>query len=417
MLGGARLAGDFREAEKVGLGKTARANGEYADGLRLRGALENHGVEILDAAGKLGLEAQSFVEFFDALVKLRGALEIELGAGALAVGFDGGAERVAAAIEKLHEAGDFRVVFLLGASGKARREAHFHFGIDAARKSRIAADFDLAAADLEQIESFFGEGAGGFPGREGAVVGAGSGRAGIVQRDVARDVAARIGVAQADFEDGGRAEASQFAIAPRKKMFGDLVVGEGLLEPGAGEAIADAAREIAKVEPLARRIGGAEKTLEAAAQILRADKERLGVFRACLDQADGGAGRKRGEKVFVARRVEVLAAIEFQHGDRITRKWPATADRQVPPRDRREGHISSSPATSACGGDVTSLPEAHRSPSSRLRQKAQETVHEVGSLAALHKKGPKTPVQTTNLAHQATCMSPKRFRNDSSDFS
>jgi hypothetical protein len=89
----------------------------------------------------------------------------------------------------------------------------------------------------------------------------------------------------------------------------------------------------------------------------------------------------------------------------------------VPPRDRREGHISSSPATSACGGDVTSLPEAHRSPSSRLRQKAQETVHEVGSLAALHKKGPKTPVQTTNLAHQATCMSPKRFRNDSSDFS
>src|SRR5690348_6510724 len=96
VLGGARLAGDFREAEKVGLGKTARANGEDADGLLLGGALENHSVEILDAAGKLGLKAQGFVEFFDALVKLSGALEIEVGAGVLAFGFDGRAERVAA---------------------------------------------------------------------------------------------------------------------------------------------------------------------------------------------------------------------------------------------------------------------------------------------------------------------------------
>jgi hypothetical protein len=109
-----------------------------------------------------------------------------------------------------------------------------------------------------------------------------------------------------------------------------------LLEPRAGEAIADGSREIAKIEALAGRIGGTKKPLEAAAQVLRADKERLGVFRAGLDQADGGAGRKRGEKVFVARRVKVLAAIEFQHGDRITRKWPATADRQVPAGEKRK---------------------------------------------------------------------------------
>ena len=134
---------------------------------------------------------------------------------------------------------------------------------------------------------------------------------------MARDVAARVGIAQADFEDGGRAEASELAVAPGEKMFGDLVVGEGLLEPGASEAIADGAREIAKIEALAGRLGGAEKALQSAAQVLRADEERLGVFRACLDQADGGARREGGEEVFLARGVEVLAAVEFQHGDRI----------------------------------------------------------------------------------------------------
>ena len=42
-----------------------------------------------------------------------------------------------------------------------------------------------------------------------------------------------------------------------------------------------------------------------------------------------------------------------------------------------------------------------RSLSSRLRQEAQEPDHEVGGLAALHEKGPKTQLQTTTLAHPA----------------
>ena len=55
-------------------------------------------------------------------------------------------------------------------------------------------------------------------------------------------------------------------------MSGDLVVGEGLLEFGAGEAVANAAGEIAEIKALAGWIGRAEETLEAAAQILRPDQ-------------------------------------------------------------------------------------------------------------------------------------------------
>ena len=157
--------------------------------------------------GEFGAKAQRGVEFFDALVKLRGALEIEIGAGAFAVVFDGGAERVAVGVEKLHQALDFGVVFLFGASGKARGEAHFHFGIDAAGKSGIATNFDLAAADFEEVERLLGKSERGFSGGERAVVSAGCGCAGFVDGDAARDVAARIGIAQADFQDGGRTQA------------------------------------------------------------------------------------------------------------------------------------------------------------------------------------------------------------------
>lgn len=64
-------------------------------------------------------------------------------------------------------------------------------------------------------------------------------------------------------------------------------------------------------------IGWAEEPLEAAAQVLRANEKRLGVGGAGLDEADGRARRKSGEEVFVARGVEILAAVEFEHGDRI----------------------------------------------------------------------------------------------------
>ena len=72
------------------LGEAPR-NAKDADGLVFGGTLENDGVEIGDAAGELGEESECGVEFFDALVKLGGALEIEIGAGTFSVGFDRGA--------------------------------------------------------------------------------------------------------------------------------------------------------------------------------------------------------------------------------------------------------------------------------------------------------------------------------------
>ncbi len=163
-------------------------------------------------------------------MELRGALEIEIGAGAFAVLFDGRAERAAVGVEELHQPPNFGVVFPFGASGKARREAHLHFGIDAAGKCWIAANFDLAAAHFEQVESLLGESQRRFSGREGAIVSACGGRADFVHGDAPRDVAARVGVAQAYFQDGGGAQARELRIALREDLFCVLVIGQGLFE-------------------------------------------------------------------------------------------------------------------------------------------------------------------------------------------
>jgi hypothetical protein len=56
---------------------------------------------------------------------------------------------------------------------------------------------------------------------------------------------------------------------------------------------------------------------------LRADEERLGVvgvFSTELDEADGGAGRERGEEVFGVGCVKLLAGVEIEHGRRILRE-------------------------------------------------------------------------------------------------
>src|SRR5882762_9749172 len=58
-------------------------------------------------------------------------------------------ERSPARFQELHQPLYFDVVFLLRAARKAWREAHFHFGVQAARKRRIAADLDLAAPHFE----------------------------------------------------------------------------------------------------------------------------------------------------------------------------------------------------------------------------------------------------------------------------
>ena len=92
-------------------------------------------------------------------------------------------------------------------------------------------------------------------------------------------------------------------------MLGVLIVGEDLFERRAGEPVTNATREFAEIEAFARGIGGTEKPLQAAAQILRANQKRFGVFRARFDQANGRMGRKRGEEIFVASGVEIVAAV------------------------------------------------------------------------------------------------------------
>ncbi len=163
-------------------------------------------------------------------MKESGALEIEIGAGAFAVVFNRQAERVAVGVEELHQPLNLAVVFLFAASGKARGQTHFHFGIDAARKCWIATDFDLAAADFEQVESLLGEGERGFPGRKGTIVSACRGPAGFVNCYAAGDVAARVGVAQADFQDRGRTQAREFRITLWEELFCVLVIGQGLFK-------------------------------------------------------------------------------------------------------------------------------------------------------------------------------------------
>ncbi len=89
MFRGARLSGDFGEADESGLGEPTAANGVDANGLIFGGALQDHGVEILDAARQLRRAAQCVIELVDFLMQSGGALEIELLAGALAFLFEG----------------------------------------------------------------------------------------------------------------------------------------------------------------------------------------------------------------------------------------------------------------------------------------------------------------------------------------
>src|SRR5712692_7230682 len=194
---GARLAGEFSEAQEEGLGNSPGANREDGNRLPFRGALENDGVEILDAPRDFRQAAQDVADLVEAAMQRRSALEVERSARGFAFLLDFRGQRTPAGAEKTHHALDFRVVILFRAARKTRREAHFHFRINAARKRRVAADFDLAAPNLEEVQKFFGKRIGSAARRKRSVIhSAGRSACGLVGADAARDVAARIGVRQ-----------------------------------------------------------------------------------------------------------------------------------------------------------------------------------------------------------------------------
>src|SRR5216684_1978808 len=144
-----RLTGNLGEAQEKRLRQPSAAHGIDANGLPFRGALQNHGVEILNSPGEFGPAAQNLVELLDFFVQSGRAFEIQLLAGFLAFSFDGGTQRSATGLQELHQAPHFDVVFLFGTAREAWREAHFHFGVETAWKRGIAADFDLAAPHFE----------------------------------------------------------------------------------------------------------------------------------------------------------------------------------------------------------------------------------------------------------------------------
>src|ERR1700722_5523477 len=77
LLDGARLAGDCGELKKQRFGDEAAEQQEDGDGVFLCRALQDNGVEMVDAAHYFREAAAQGIDFFEALVERRGALEIE----------------------------------------------------------------------------------------------------------------------------------------------------------------------------------------------------------------------------------------------------------------------------------------------------------------------------------------------------
>ena len=206
------------------------------------GALQDYYVQLLDSPRDVRHSAQRRGYFIEALVERGGSFEIEGAACGFTFARELFGERGAGGFERLENAADFHVVFLFGASGEARRETHLHFRIHAAGIIGIAADFYLAAARLEKVEKAVAEVFGKAARRKGTEVEA------FVGANSPGDIAARVSIAQIYFEHGGRTQAHQVAISARKVEAGVFVVGEGLLEFGAGDAIADTPGYFAEVQ-------------------------------------------------------------------------------------------------------------------------------------------------------------------------
>src|SRR5437762_9839971 len=88
MFRGTRLAGDLREAQKKRFRQPSTLHAKNANRLFLRGALQNHGVEILNAPSEFRPSAQDLVELLDLFVQGGGAFEVQLLAGFFAIFLD-----------------------------------------------------------------------------------------------------------------------------------------------------------------------------------------------------------------------------------------------------------------------------------------------------------------------------------------
>src|SRR5690348_3533080 len=199
-------------------------------------------MEIVHATRQVRQAAQNAGDFFDFFVESGGAFEIEGFACGFALALDAAGKRGAGGFERLDDASNLAVVFLLCAAGETWREAHLHFGIDAARERRVAADFDLAAADFEEIEELIRERIGLLTrGERPEIISA-------VVQDAARDVTPRIGISQIDFQKSCGPQSQECAIIPGKMLARVLIKRERLFEARARRSKAKFYGDFAQVQ-------------------------------------------------------------------------------------------------------------------------------------------------------------------------
>src|SRR5215472_3979855 len=201
-------------------------------------------------------------------MKRRGSLVVERFAGRLALAFDASRQGFAARPQSLSHTKNLGIIFLLCASRETRTQAHFHLGINAARKTRITPDANLASARLEEIEKIACESIGGWARGERPKVKS------AIRPQPPCDIATRIIVPQVHFQNGGRAQAQHVPVARWGMLLRVLVKRKRLLEFRTSDAVVNSRRDRAQIQALRAGLRCTQQPLSSAAQIRGADKVR-----------------------------------------------------------------------------------------------------------------------------------------------
>ena len=250
--------------------------------------LEDEGAEAGDGLDEWVGEGGGGFDAQELGVELRGALEVEIGGGLLALGGELGEEGFAVGREENLDGGGFGGVggCALGRAGLiAGRETLVHLLVDAAGMLGIWREILDAAAELEEVEDGIAVAVGGGARGKGAV-GVGEGAA----AEAVRRVDARIGVLGGEAQEEGRVQAqAATGFGEAEDGSGGVVERERGLELGASDGEVDAGDAGAQVEALGLRVGRREDAGDAAAQIGGAGEVGLGSsLRGAVQGEDSG---------------------------------------------------------------------------------------------------------------------------------
>ena len=264
--------------------------------------LHHDGVELIDAAHDLRKLAEYGLQLFNSGVQGGGVFEFKTGRCLVALRRDFPHQRVSAAVEiGLHPA-NLSPVIVVGAAFEARREAHFHFGIDAAGKVRVGMEVVDAASHLEEIQRIVGE----------LFCRGARGERTIVKRAPARAAepggnrGARVFIFHMQLEQRGKTEAQAVRVSFRESRAKLSIQEKTGFEIGARGSELDGAHAVAQVQSagLFRR---AEEALQAAAQVGGLADVGLGLGIVAAQEEDGGRGWSGGENFRIAIGSEIQA--------------------------------------------------------------------------------------------------------------